>query len=85
MQHLTIQHGSDASAEEIAAALAAVSLILAEEAQGVAVAPEAVQPGWITAARLTTQGLAPSRMPTAIRWNSIERIRRAGRGGSGIV
>ncbi len=85
MERTIIQGAADATPEEVAAALVAISLLLAEAEQGVAEAPEAVQPGWTAAARLTTQGLLPWRSPTAARWGTIERIRRAGRGGSGIT
>lgn len=65
--------------------LAAVSLVLAEAAQVGVAASEPGQSGWRASARLTTQGLTPWRAPTSVQWNTVERIRRAGRGGGGIV
>lgn len=75
---------ADVSEEEAAAALAAVTLLLAEEAAGTSETLAAEQP-WRGSARLMAQGLTPTRLPAAPRWSTIERLRRAGRGNSGIV
>jgi hypothetical protein len=85
VKHVFVQKGAEATAEEVAAALAAVSMVLAEEEQAAAEVLAAPQSGWVEAARLTTQGLTPWRTPTATRWSTIERIRRAGRGSGGIT
>ena len=78
--------GGDMNEEEAAAALAAVTCLLEEEATAAsAAAPEPPRAGWRDAASLIAQGLIPTRVPVAPRWGSIERLRRAGRGGSGIV
>lgn len=72
--------------EEAAAAIAAV--LAALEAEAVALTPAeqaAPRQGWHASARLITQGLAPSRLPATPTWGRVERLRRAGRGGSGIV
>lgn len=69
-----------------AAAIAAVLCVLEEEAASLADAtapPETT--GWQNATKLTIQGLRPSRLPAAPTWGHVERLRRAGRGGSGIV
>jgi hypothetical protein len=85
MERILIQKSADASPEEVAAVLAAVSLVLAEAEQPAPEQPATTHAGWQAAARLTTQGLAPWRSPTAPRWSTIERIRRAGRGSGGIT
>jgi hypothetical protein len=77
--------GTDASADEAAAAMAAIACLLQEEAAVAAPLEPAEPAGWRGAARLITQGLAPSRPPAAPTWGRVERLRRAGRGGSGIV
>lgn len=71
---------------EAAAAIAAVLCVLDEEAAAAAAgAPPAGASGWQSATKLAIQGLRPSRLPAAPTWGHIERLRRAGRGGSGIV
>lgn len=73
------------SDDEAAAAIAAVICILEEESAALAAMEQAEPIGWSDAARLTVQGLTPTRLPTAPSWGHIERLRRAGRGGTGIV
>jgi hypothetical protein len=85
MREPIIIGAADAAPEEVAAALAAVSLLLAAEVTQSASPVAATPERWRDAARMQTQGLAPGRTPTAVRWNTIERVRRAGRGGSGIT
>jgi hypothetical protein len=77
--------GGDLNEEEAAAAMAALTCLLEEEAALAAQATAAPSARWTTAARLITQGLVPTRLPAASSWGSIERLRRAMRGGSGIV
>jgi hypothetical protein len=70
--------------DEEAAAIAVVLALL--EAEGAAADDEqAAHFGWRDSARLMTQGLAPTRLPAAPGWGRIERLRRAGRGGGGVV
>jgi hypothetical protein len=77
--------GGDLNEEEAAAAMAAVSCLLDEEAVGAIAVPAVVAERWVAAARLIAQGIVPTRLPAAPNWGSIERLRRATRGGSGIV
>ncbi len=75
--------GGSMDEAEAAAAIAAVTCILEAEA---AAEPEAATvSGWASTARLTAQGLLPTRLPVTPRWNTIERLRRAGRSAIGIV
>ncbi|RRR67177.1 MAG: hypothetical protein EI684_19395 [Candidatus Viridilinea halotolerans] len=72
--------------EEAAAAMAAVSSILDEEATIAAMQHDSIPPKrWPTATRLITQGIIPTRLPGNLNWGSIERLRRATRGGTGIT
>lgn len=76
--------GATPHEEEAAAVIAAVSCLLADEGQSQTDQPG--QPaGWRGASRLLSQGLSPTRTSAAPRWGNIERLRRAGRGGGGIV
>ena len=73
-----------ASADEEAAALAAVLMLLsAAPAQADHTTPAAT--GWHASARVLAQGLPPTRLPAPPSWGRIERLRRAGRGGTGVV
>lgn len=87
MNRYTI-NGSDIHEAEAAAAIAAVSSILDEEA-ALALAAAQAEPSapkrWHAATRLITQGIIPARLPTKLSWGSIERLRRATRGSGGIV
>ncbi|NJN17157.1 MAG: hypothetical protein HC822_13215 [Oscillochloris sp.] len=67
--------------EEAAAAIAAVLVLLEAPAISPAVEPDR----WHESARLTIQGMQPARLPASPRWGRIERLRRAGGGGSGII
>ncbi|PDW01467.1 hypothetical protein [Candidatus Viridilinea mediisalina] len=79
-------NGSDIHEEEAAAAIAAVSSVLADEAAWAAAQAEPTAPKrWHAATRLITQGIIPTRLPTSLGWGSIERLRRATRGSGGIV
>jgi hypothetical protein len=70
-----------------AAALAAVAYLLDHEdrARAAAKGRPAPRSGWRDAARLSAQGIALTRATTALGWGRVERLRRAGRGGGGIV
>jgi hypothetical protein len=77
--------GGDLSEEEAAAAMAAVACLLdAERAQADQTSTDSPA-RWPDAARLIAQGIVPTRLPAALSWGRIERLRRATRGGSGIV
>lgn len=85
MPHFTLSGGA-VDTEEAAAAIAAITCLLEEEAAlATGDAVQQAPAGWRSAARLITQGLIPTRTPVAPRWSSIERLRRAGRGGGGVV
>ncbi len=85
MPQVTISGGAPDS-EEAAAAIAAITCLLEEEAAlATGAAGQPAPAGWRNAARLIPQGLIPTRMPVEPRWSSIERLRRAGRGGGGLV
>ncbi|WP_298814981.1 acyl-CoA carboxylase epsilon subunit [Chloroflexus sp.] len=71
--------------EEAAAAVAAITLLLAEESAQSGAEVGALPARWRDSMRLIAQGLPPVRVPVAPRWSTIERLRRAGRGGMGIV
>jgi len=71
--------------EEAAAALAAVSLYLAAEQDA---APTATTPfdwRWQASQNLIVQGISAIRSPQSPTWGNIERLRRAGRGDTGIT
>ncbi|MCS6887904.1 hypothetical protein [Chloroflexus sp.] len=71
--------------EEAAAAIAAITLLLAEEAAQAEVQTSEQPARWRDSMRLMAQGMQPMRVPGVPRWSTIERLRRAGRGGMGIV
>ncbi|NNJ09334.1 hypothetical protein EKD04_003230 [Chloroflexales bacterium ZM16-3] len=77
---------ADPTNEEVAAAVAA---IMSQVAEGAALMPDdsAAEPvaSWRDAAKLVSQGLAPNRTQARPGWGTIERIRRAGKGGNGIT
>ncbi len=74
----------DVSEEEAAAAIAAIASLLAASASPEE--DEAATPmRWRDASKLVAQGLTPTRIPSRLGWGSIERLRRAGKGGSGIT
>ncbi|WP_238613359.1 hypothetical protein [Candidatus Oscillochloris fontis] len=79
-----IQITNDASEDEAAAAVAVIAALLS------AASPqpeEATTPPvrWRDGSKLVAQGLTPARIPARLGWGSIERLRRAGKGGSGIT
>jgi hypothetical protein len=69
---------------EIAAAIAAV-LHMLEGEQPPATESAAEPWAWRGTRTLMTQGMVPARPATRPRWNTIERLRRVGRGGSGVT
>ncbi len=74
-----------ASADEEAAALAAVLMLLSAAPAQADHAQPAATTGWHASARVLAQGLPPTRLPAPPSWSRIERLRRAGRGGTGVV
>jgi hypothetical protein len=65
------------TADEIAAAIAAISIMIEEDTL-----PEQKERGaWIGSARLIVQRMPPRRVRTAPSWRSAERLRRAMRDG----
>lgn len=69
-----------------AAALAAVAYLLDEEERSRAAAnPVVPRSAWRDAARLSIQGITITRAVRSPSWGHVERLRRAGRGVSGIV
>ncbi len=72
------------SEEETAAAVAAIMTLLTEENTVIGDQP-ALPTRWQDSMRLIAQGMSPMRLPVPPRWSTIERLRRAGRGGMGIV
>jgi hypothetical protein len=69
-----------------AAALAAVAYLLDHEDRARAAAPQpAPRSSWRDAARLSAQGVPETRPAAPASWGRVERLRRAGRGGGGIV
>ncbi len=72
------------SAEEAAAAVAAIMTLLTEEEVVIDDQPASLT-RWQDSMRLIAQGMPPMRLPVPPRWSTIERLRRAGRGGMGIV
>lgn len=86
MNTYTITAGGAPSDEEMAALVAAIVCLLEAEAGTAELASDADTPaGWQQTAKLLTQGMLPIRLPVAPTWSRIERLRRAGRGGSGVV
>jgi hypothetical protein len=79
---------SDAEIDEAgAAALAAVAYLLDDEDRASASAGRqpAQRSAWRDAARLSIQGITTTRPATTLGWGRVERLRRAGRAGGGIV
>lgn len=74
--------GSRPTDDEAAAALAAIAWFMEvdepEEETGVAWQ-------WVASRTLISEGILASRVPVRPTWSRIERIRRSGRGGNGIV
>lgn len=69
--------------EEAAAVLAAISWYLAQQEEQSEKVPYDWH--WSASAALIIQGLRPMRSPLRPAWNSVERLRRAGQGGTGIT
>jgi len=77
--------GGDLSVEEAVALLAALSCLLEEEQRDTLPVQASMPSRWRDTSRVAIAGLAPTRLATAPTWGAIERLRRGGRGGSGIV
>lgn len=73
----------DPTTEEAAAAVAAIMSLIAAGSDGEETVSEPAR--WRDAAKLVAQGLTPTRVPAKLGWATIERLRRAGKGGSGIT
>lgn len=69
---ITILSPHDATDDEVAAALAAIHTILAEEVPDKSVTPRVP---WRESGRLLVQDITPARLPTPT-WSNIERLRR---------
>ena len=67
-----VEQHSTPGAEEIAAAIAAIRLMLGEDNA----AEQEERAGWIASARLTTQRILPRRVHTSPSWSTVERLRR---------
>lgn len=70
--------------EETAAALAAISWYLARE-QEAQVDQSLEDWRWKASGFMVHQGVRPSRLPYPPAWGTVERIRRSGPGGTGII
>jgi hypothetical protein len=79
-----IQITADPTADEAAAAVAAIVSLMTEGAESPISTPDQ-ETIWSGTAKLPAQGIVPSRTPARPGWGSIERLRRAGKGGSGIT
>ena len=77
--------GGELSEEEAAALLAAISCLLEEEQRSTPPVQDDIPSRWRASSRVTIAGLTPARLATTPAWGTIERLRRGGRGGSGIV
>lgn len=69
--------------DDVAAALVAISCYLAEEDQ--LIEQESAEWRWRASGILSVQRMCFVRSPQHPTWGTIERIRRAGRGGTGIL
>lgn len=81
--HVQITSNIQLTDDELSATLAAVACCLSDDVT----AEEAVAGDWqwrVTSA-LITQGIVEVRAPIKPSWGHIERLRRAGHGGAGIV
>lgn len=74
--------GARPTDDEAAAALAAIAWFMEEDA--VEEEQESTWQ-WIASRKLISEGILASRVPIRPGWGRIERIRRAGRGGSGMT
>ncbi len=70
--------------DEAAAILSAIAIQLADEANR-QIGPKWDDWHWSASGAMMTQGLRPVRAIHQPSWSSVERLRRAGQGGMGIV
>jgi hypothetical protein len=75
---------ADPTIDEVAAAIAAIMGLMPGGITEQAVADEPAT-SWHDTAKLVAQGIVPGRTPTKPGWGRIERLRRAGKSGSGIT
>jgi hypothetical protein len=73
----------NAHEDEVAAALAAVSLYLEAEQAGQQQPSAPWQ--WVATRTMMIQGVPVTRIAAPPGWSNIERLRRAGKGGTGIT
>lgn len=85
LSQLALTGGADADEEAVVALAAVLDLLAAEAALAERLETPRPQSGWHAAARVTAQGLPLARLPAPPSWGRIERLRRAGRSGSGVV
>lgn len=76
--------GSSAQADEVAALLSAITCCLATD-EDVQIPAHVAEWEWHSSALLQAQRVVPDRIPLRPSWGNIERLRRSGRGGGGIV
>ncbi len=69
--------------DDVAAALTAISLYLTEEEEPFAQGEKDWR--WVSTAMMVTQGMPIIRAPRRPTWGNVERLRRVGRGGTGII
>ena len=69
--------------DEAAAVVAALAAYLLAEQQSSRVEQEMIS-GWHHSAKLAVQGLRPQRTARPLRWNTVERVRRAS-GFGGVI
>lgn len=74
--------GTRPTDDEAAAALAAIAWFIEQEE---AEAEQESTWQWVASGKLISEGIVASRVPVKPVWGRIERIRRAGRGGSGMT
>ncbi|NTW01606.1 MAG: hypothetical protein HGA19_09880 [Oscillochloris sp.] len=84
VQIITMPGSYDPTADEVAAAISVIAALMAS-GDDTEDSDTNRPPHWRGAAKLVAQGLTPGRTPAKPGWNTIERLRRAGRGGSGIT
>jgi hypothetical protein len=82
--HVSIVGAEHADSDEVAAALSAIVALLEAEAAGTSQITSRLS-GWQQTIRLSGQNLPIEKPATTPAWNTAERIRRAGRAGTGIV
>ncbi len=85
IQIITAPGIADPTADEVAAAIAAIVSVTSIHYSDAQVDTSEEDTSWHSTAKLVSQGIVPGRTPAKPNWGRIERIRRAGKGGSGIT